>query len=143
MLFLLERLHRGGGHVTLVPATAAGGGQRGSGKWGGGVVRGAGWLGRWDGGALAAAASPGRLLHPTPVLIPTSSSTHASKPLVQYLIFKITDDKKWIEIEEKGETGASPPAPPLAPLHPLNPLHPTRTLTQNTPTRTRRPAPSP
>ena len=25
----------------------------------------------------------------------------------KYLIFKITDDKKWIEIEEKGETGAS------------------------------------
>ena len=69
------------------------------------MVRGAGWLGRWDGGALAAAASPGRLLHPTPVLIPIYSSTHAPKPLVQYLIFKITDDKKFIEIEEKGETG--------------------------------------
>ena len=121
--------------LTLVPATAAGGGQRGSGKWGGGVVRGAGWLGRWDGGALAAAASPGRLLHLTPVLIPTSSSTHASKPLVQYLIFKITDDKKWIEIEEKGETGTrtltltspAPAQPSPEPRHLCSPLSLTRT----------------
>ena len=70
-----------------------------------------GRLGRWDGGALAAAASPGRLLHPTPVLIPIPSSAHAPKPLVQFLIFKITDDKKHIEIEEKGAPGTPPPAP--------------------------------
>ena len=77
------------------PRLAVGASQWGGGLVGGGSEGGAGyWHGRWQ---QQQAGAP----HATPALINISPRPTSPIALAQYLIFKITDDKKFIEIEHK------------------------------------------